>query len=184
VLGVAVPTLTDSERRRRNGFLLERIVRAEYQGLVRLAASRLADPTEAEDVVQAACASFLASFDPESRYGTEYVAPYLKRAVINHALKLNRRRRRKPTAALDDERSEPAGLSLEDQLEELAMPEEVASALARLPEIERQVLVMRVLGYEPAEIRAALGLTPRSYRKRVERGAARMREALGAGYRP
>jgi len=179
------PTPPSTDPRTAN--LLEEFIAEHEHRLWRIAAS-IAGPDQADDAVQSACLGFLRAFNPDTAHGGAAGAfSYLARATANAAAKLvrtdARRRRGLPPAVRRDELDDPVeraaseGASPEDLVMRLEETRELEARLEALPEEWREVLLARAAGYSPAEIQAALGLTERQYRKRIERANRRLGKA-------
>lgn len=146
---------------------LEAAYRRLRPALVRLAYLLTGSAGEAEDVVQdavVAASRHWASIDDPT--------PYLKRAVVNRARSAHRRDEREQARVL-----RLGGLAgppaLEPQLDE------TWAVLRRLPERQRQALVLRFYEDLPeAEIARLLGCRPGTVRSLVHRGLAAVREVL------
>lgn len=172
----------------RTAALLEELLAEHDRRLWRIAAS-VAGPDNADDAVQSACLGFLGTFDPDHSYGGAGGAfRYLAAATSNAALKIARGDRRRerglPPARRSEDGRDPLELAQSDSdVEALVLrQEEITEArerLAELPADQRAVLVGRALGLGPEELQEALGLTPRQYRKRVEKA----NRALGSSGR-
>lgn len=159
--------------------------RSEYTRFVRLAASRMVNPSEAEDVVQSAAASFIQSFDP---FGPESKPiPYFVTAVLGHAAKANRALARHPErygrARLNDET--PLVEAQHDEgsgevLDLIAGGDVAKRVMAALPPRERMLIGMQQLGFERDEIAAALDVSDRGLRKIITRARGALRGELEA----
>lgn len=144
-----------------------------YQSMVRLAAA-LTDRDSAEDVVQDAFVkvwrrwAWIRDGDKAERY--------LRRAVVNVA----RDRLRRARVARGYEW--PEEQQVESAQNQALLAEEhrrVLAALTRLPERQRQVIVLRYYGeLSEAETAATLGLRVGSVKAYAHRGLARIREEL------
>jgi len=109
---------------------------------------------------------------------------YLARSVANSARKVvrgsTRRHRGLPPARQLDGGDHPVDRAVAetgDPAELLLLAEELASdltELAELPAEMREVLIARAADYSPAEIQAAMGLSSRQYRKRVQKARSRI----------
>ena len=178
-----MPSQLNTDRRRSTATLLDRLLRGHRSALVGLAASRLVDRGEAEDVVQSAAASFLLSFDADANpHGEAGAYRYLKTAVCNHAWKHNRthRRRRQDASELDTVLDVVTDAGLEGIPERLGELESERAALGTLTDSERQAVAMRAGGFPTEEILTALGCSHRALRKKIGRANRKLREALEA----
>ncbi|WP_245862530.1 RNA polymerase sigma factor [Phycicoccus duodecadis] len=148
---------------------------AHARGLVRLAWLLLHDEQDAEEVVQDAYVSLHRRWgrldDPAA------AAAYLRRSVVNGARSALRRRgvRQRYAAALAAERVVLA-LSPSDTVVAAEQRDELVGALTRLPQRQREVLVLRYyLDLSEAEIADALGISPGSVKTHAHRGLAALR---------
>jgi RNA polymerase sigma-70 factor, ECF subfamily len=156
------------------------LFRRFYVELYGLAASVIGDRLETEDVVQE---TFLKLADaPVLERPDEEVRAWLRRVCLN--LGFNRirdakrararleRAGRLELAAADSTRDEPSGAVLRREARE-----EVQRALARLPERQRNCLLLRHAGYSYAEIAATVGVAPGSVGVLLARGERAFRES-------
>lgn len=167
----------ETRRRAEASEILRELLSRERIRFVRLAASCVkGDPVDPEDVVQAACISFLTSFKPRGE--NDNSAAYFGAAVKTSASKLRRTLQRKQRLDLPLE-DRPQALEagevsrLEGELDRLRVE------LAALPERERRAVGLRLLGFTPDECAGAIGATPRAYRKAIGRANERLRDSLG-----
>lgn len=145
-----------------------------YRPLVRLAVA-LTDRNSAEDVVQDAFVKvwrrwrWIRDLDKAEHY--------LRRAVVNVA----RDRLRRAKVARDYQwPAEPRVDSAQNQALIAEEHRRVLVALARLPERQRHVIVLRYYGgLTEAETAAALGVRLGTVKAYAHRGLARIREELG-----
>lgn len=154
----------------------EPLVRRYERVLFNVAMRMLGDREDARDVTQEAFLKAfqkLASFDPNYRFFS-----WMYRIVVNESL--NARGRRPPTAPLE---YEPVASGRPDEgLRERELKDRVQTALARLAEADREVLVLRhfaELSY--AEIAAALGIAEKTVKSRLHEARQRMGRALAQG---
>lgn len=153
------------------GVLLEEL------GWLRTLARRLmADPNDAEDVVQEAwlkTREVLAHFPSRNRLRA-WLAGFAYRMARDTVRARRRRERREEVAALS------ARQDAEDGVERLAALESLLHTVRMLDEPLRAVVLLRYLdGHSTAEIAAALGISEDLVRKRLTRGRAALRRALG-----
>jgi RNA polymerase sigma-70 factor, ECF subfamily len=175
-------------RRRDENAYLE-LVRRHTPLMVRVARSVLGSTEAAEDVVQDTWVAVLRSVD--GFQGRSTFKTWLMRILVNTAR--SRRLREARTvcwstsagdmpvwdAVLARRFPQPAGPL------DHAMADEgwavIRAALARLPDRQRMVVVLRdVEGSSSEEVRAVLGLSVGNQRVLLHRGRARLRELLGA----
>jgi len=157
--------------------------REHYRSLVRLAALLLDDVGTCEEVVQDAFVRVFAR--PRRLADPTKTAAYLRSAVLNGARSQLRRRevRRRPgtlaIVAIDDDTADadPTGAGVELAAEHQA----VLDALRRLPDRQRDVLVLRFWGeLSEAEIAATLGIAAGTVKTHAARGLAALATILEA----
>ncbi len=152
----------------------EEIVRRYRPPLVRFAAA-IVPAHRAEDVVQEALAKAHSSLVATN--GEIKLKPWLYTIVRNRAL--------------NDLRDEPAHQSLQEDLDGVLQPPEVAvqrselagvlARVGRLPPAQREALVRRELeGRSHEEIASAIGVSPGAVRGLIFRARAALRDAAGA----
>jgi RNA polymerase sigma-70 factor (sigma-E family) len=160
---------------------LEQLYAAHWRSLVRLAVLLVRDQGVAEDVVQDA---FVAVHGRWRRlHDPDRALAYLRQAVVNGARSTLRHRAVVARHAARDE-TRPADLDTPGSDEQVLAGERrrrVLDALAALPRRQREVLALRhYAGLSEAEIAEALGISRGSVKSHASRGAAALREALGA----
>ncbi len=143
--------------------------------MLRVASVLLADPAQAEDVVQDAYVSVYSAWgrirDPEAAVG------YLHRSVVNGARSRMRRR-------LVAQKHQPGPLPDTASAEDVALAgsagQPLVRALRQLPRREREVVLLRYyLDLSERQTAEALGLRPGSVKAYGSRGLAALRAALG-----
>ncbi|MET8833450.1 RNA polymerase sigma factor [Micromonospora sp. NPDC004540] len=154
-----------------------RVYAADFEPLLAYALRRVAQPEDAADVV---AETFLVAWrrrrdlpaDAEVRLWLYGVA---RRVLANHhrggirRQRLGERLRQRITSAVG---ADPGS----------AVPERLAvrAALARLGELDREVLLLTVWeGLEPREAAEVLGVSPAAVRTRLSRARARLRDLVG-----
>lgn len=149
----------------------------EELGWLRTLARRLVtDPNDAEDVVQEA---WLRTREVAGRFPSRgrlraWLAGLAYRMARDTVRARRRRERREEVAALS------ARQDAEDGVERLAALESLLHTVRMLDEPLRAVVLLRYLdGHSTAEIAAALGISEDLVRKRLSRGRAALRRALG-----
>lgn len=152
---------------------LSALFTAHYAGLLRLAVL-MVDPATAEDVVQDAFARLYGRWrtlrDPAK------ALPYLRSCVLNGA---RSRLRHLKTAARHAPPRDADAVSAEDAALVHAEHEEVLAALDRLPQRQREVLVLRYyLDLAEADIAKTLGITAGSVKQHASRGMAALTRSL------
>ena len=162
----------------RNAAAAEAAVTALYEahalGLVRLAYVMLGDRAAAEDVVQEAFGGLYRRWDRLADTGR--ALPYVRSSVLNGCRSALRRRRAQGIKALYQPpaaSAEAAALTSEER-------REVMRALRRLPDRQREVLVLRFYLDEPeAEIARAMGISQSTVRSTAHRALAALGRLLG-----
>jgi RNA polymerase sigma-70 factor (sigma-E family) len=150
---------------------------AHYRTLVRTAALLLRDTAAAEDVVQDAFVAMHGSWrrlrEPDKALA------YVRQAVVNRARSRLRHLKvadRKAPGLLTDVAPLP---SAEYGAMRALERTEVITALHRLPNRQREVLVLRYYAdLSEAQIAAAMGISPGAVKSHASRGMAALRENL------
>jgi RNA polymerase sigma-70 factor (sigma-E family) len=152
------------------------LYREHALGLIRLAVVMLGDRPAAEDVVQEAFCGLYRRWHSLSDTGKALV--YVRSSVINGSRSVLRRRQRQASgpagsAGLPGESAEAAALVSEEHREVLA-------AVRRLPDRQREVLVLRFyLDLDEGEIAAALRISRGTVKSTTSRGIAAVGRLLG-----
>lgn len=152
------------------------IYRAEYDSLVRMAASLVVDIDTAEEVVQDSFVATQAAW-PRLRDSDKGLA-YVRQSVMNRARSVLRRRmvveRHPPGREPDAPSAEYSALT---ELERSA----VMAALRLLPQRQREVLVLRFyLGLREGQIASTLGISGGTVKVHIARAMTAMRDVLAA----
>lgn len=147
---------------------------AHALGLVRLAVVMVGDRPAAEDVVQEAfCGLYrrwAALSDPGKALG------YVRSSVLNGCRSLLRRRARQPAAAAGN----PAGESAETAALIGEEHQQVLAAIRRLPDRQRQALVLRYyLDLDEEEIAQVMGISRGTVKSATSRALAALGRMLG-----
>ena len=147
-----------------------------YGTFVRVAALLVRDVPTAEEVVQEAYVGLFRRWDrlrdPDAAVG------YLRQAVVNGARSVLRRR---GTAERAVEALAATPAPAPDPAASLADRRAVIDALARLPERQREVLVLRYYAdWSEADIAAALGISPGAVKSYASRGVQALRPVLAS----
>jgi RNA polymerase sigma-70 factor (sigma-E family) len=146
---------------------------AHALGLVRLAYVMLGDRAGAEDVVQEAFGGLYRRWDQLNDRGR--ALQYVRSSVLNGCRSVLRRRRH---ADVDDVSAPPAA-SAEAVALTSEERREVMRALRRLPDRQREVLVLRFYLDEPeAAIAEALGISQSTVRSTAHRALAALGRLL------
>ncbi|MGQ0616773.1 MAG: RNA polymerase sigma factor [Acidimicrobiia bacterium] len=158
-----------------DGDTLARLHRAHYRPLVRLAALLVDDLDRCEELVQDAFVAVLGH--PRTLHQADRLPAYLRSAVLNGARSHLRSRRvrdrQRPLRVVRDEPGADVGaLGAEDHRVVLA-------ALRRLPDRQRDVLVLRFyLDLSEGEIAATLGISPGTVKTHARRGLVALADVL------
>ncbi|MEV6964189.1 SigE family RNA polymerase sigma factor [Hamadaea sp. NPDC051192] len=148
---------------------------AHRLALVRLAILLVDDLPTAEDVVQDAFAGLVRSHGDGADINDQLA--YLRRAVVNNAGSVLRRRRT-ARGYVPPHEPGPAGPESEALLAD--EHREVLTALRRLGQRQREVLVLRYWSdLSEAEIAATLDISKGAVKSLASRGVAALREHLG-----
>jgi RNA polymerase sigma-70 factor (sigma-E family) len=142
--------------------------------LLRTAYLLIGDRYEAEDLLQMT----LIRVARHWRTAEAAPVPYAHRVLVNLSRDRARRaRRRVPEVGWDELQASPA--EFRDPAAELAQRASVIDALARLPDRQREVLVLRFYAdLSVAESAAAIGASEGTVKSHTSRALARMRELL------
>ena len=164
----------------------EQLVRDNQNRVYSLAVRLVGDREEAADLAQEAFLKAwqgLSSFQGESSFAT-WIYRLTTNVCIDYLRRKKRRQEVEPAVSLDDEDSgwaEPADAGQDPQrkLEEAERSRALSRGLERLPEHQRQVLVMRELsGLSYQEIGAATGLDLGTVKSRIARARLALRKIL------
>jgi RNA polymerase sigma-70 factor (sigma-E family) len=149
------------------------LYQAHALGLMRLAHIMLGDRPSAEDVVQEAFCGLYRRWSHLSDAG--HALQYLRASVLNGCRSLQRRRARPPVQPRDGQpvvSAEAAVITGEER-------REVMRALRRLPDRQREALVLRYyLDLSAEEIAATMGIGPSSVRSAIHRALASLGRML------
>jgi RNA polymerase sigma factor (sigma-70 family) len=172
---------------KRNAVLIERLYRARRTAL-RGVARRYGMPADqVDDAVQSALAAVMAAYRGPANL--DQLFSYTATAVRHTVARTHRRHARKesrlaamPTqerndlvgtrqelAFIDPDASDPADLVVRREETKVAR-----ERLAKLPAIEREILLLGAAGYGNPEIAEIVGLSERAVRKRVTRARRRL----------
>lgn len=151
-------------------------LRGPARGMVRRAFGSAFSDDDLDDLYSSAWLSTLAALRRRPRrLSDEELRRYLMTAVANQASRELRRRGRKPTLPIDAASSAADPIVSPDEAATQAEGARLTRELiGSLPPRRRAVLVFRYgWGLQPEEVRGLIdGLSPRAYRKEVERGVA------------
>jgi RNA polymerase sigma-70 factor (sigma-E family) len=160
------------------GNAVQAAVTAVYQahalGLVRLAHVMLGDRAAAEDVVQEAFCGLYRRWDRLA--GPDKALVYVRSSVLNGCRSALRRKSRSEMSGL----GQPPAVSAESAVLAGEERRQVMRLLRRLPDRQREVLVLRFyLELSDAEIARQLGIRPGTVRSTTSRALAALARALG-----
>ncbi|WP_436796382.1 SigE family RNA polymerase sigma factor [Actinospongicola halichondriae] len=154
------------------------LYRTEYRRLVRLATMLVDEVGLAEELVQDAFVAVAGARERQALRDPSAAAAYLRTAVANRARSQLRKRRvrRRHLRSVESPPSAPAAdgpvLAADDS-------QRMLQALERLPERQRQVLVLRYYGdLSEAEIASALGISAGTVKTHAHRGLAALEEQM------
>jgi RNA polymerase sigma-70 factor, ECF subfamily len=157
----------------------ETLIRRHNQRLFRAARAIVRDDDEAEDVVQQA---WVAAYQSLAGFrGDASLTTWLTRIVVNEALGRRRRRQKGEHLALIDPeaRAVPDGKSPEEEAATGELGRLLEAHIDRLPDIYREVLVLRdVEEMTTAETAACLGVSEETVRVRLHRARREMQASL------
>lgn len=154
------------------------LYRQRYRSLVRLAALLVDDVTLAEEIVQDAFVATARRRHAADVWNDDATPAYLRRAVVNKARSQLRKRRVRRAHLRSVSAPESAPAAEVDALR-TAETDRVMAALARLPERQRQVVVLRY--YEDlseAEIADVLDISPGTVKTHASRGLSTLESLL------
>jgi RNA polymerase sigma-70 factor (ECF subfamily) len=181
----AAANYASEERDRQRHEAFARYILPEMPLLTRVAKSRTARSSDAEDLVQD---TLLSAYQAIERFDGAYPRAWLLTIMRNH--QINRARRRRPEV-LDDIDGSFARLGALDRGPEAALVETtfdaaVADAFAAIPQRFRDVVeLVDIDGLSYAGAAAALGIPVGTVMSRLHRGRNGMKNRLEtAGYRP
>lgn len=159
-------------------FTVEALFHTHRLHLVRLALLLVDDRETAEDVVQDAFAGLYRRWS--SLQDEEKALAYLRASVVNGARSVLRRRRtirRNPQPPIDALTVEPA----EDRALLAAEHRAVLAAISRLPQRQREVIVLRYYAdLSEADIAEAMGISRGAVKSHASRGMSALRTHLEA----
>jgi RNA polymerase sigma-70 factor (sigma-E family) len=159
---------------------LTEIYSAEYDSLVRMAASLVSDIETAEDVVQDSMVAMHGAW-LQLRDSDKALA-YLRQSVMNRARSVIRRRmvvdRHPPKPEINAPSAEYSAIA---ELER----SEVMSALRLLPQRQREVLVLRFyFGLREGQIAVTMGISRGTVKAHIRRATTAMRDVLAPNVWP
>jgi RNA polymerase sigma-70 factor (sigma-E family) len=158
------------------GAAVTALYEAHALGLIRLAYVMLGDRAAAEDVVQEAFGGLYRRWDQLADKGR--ALPYVRSSVLNGCRSALRRPRHADVDA--DAVPQPAAASAEAAALTSEERREVMRALRRLPDRQREVLVLRFYLDEPeAEIARVMGISQSTVRSTAHRALVKLGHLLG-----
>lgn len=151
---------------------IEELISAHHLRLVRLAYVLCGDAAEAEDLVAGAYAK---AWPRIRRGGVDDPAAYLRRAVVNASASWKRHR----FVVRREEQYRRPEVAQRDLSEEIWRRELLATAMAKLPSAQRQVVALRYLeDLSEAEAASLLGVPPGTVKSRLARALVALRTDL------
>lgn len=157
--------------------ILQQLYQLEENCLFAAAHEILQDDTDAEEAVCRAFAKLYRHPEYIAGRSASAVRNLLFLMVRHQATDLYRRNKRYPK--VEWEQAEPLCVS-GDPAREFETAELLSQALAALPQIHREVLLLKFShGYENAEIAGLLGISETAVRKRISRARKQLKE-IGA----
>jgi RNA polymerase sigma-70 factor, ECF subfamily len=171
-----VPTeLIESCRRGEPG-AFDELVRTTHKTVYALAYRMLRNAEDASDVTQEV---YLRVWRHMGRYrGEADFGTWLHRITVNRALTHIQKASKRPQPSIKDELPE---VPVEDRTEQQADADLLERALARLPEQQRMVVILKdVYGWTGEEIAKAMGSTEGAIKVRVFRARQRLADELAA----
>jgi RNA polymerase sigma-70 factor, ECF subfamily len=166
------------------------LVRAHHAALVRLATAIVGSRALADEVVQDTWLAVVRGV--ESFEGRSSLRTWLFRILVNRArTTAGKERRSDPLGDIDSDRFDATGVwaappvPWADQVDDRLVAEQLAplarTAIDTLPDVQRQVLLLRdVEGLPAADVADLLGLTDGNQRVLLHRARARVRSQLEA----
>ena len=153
-----------------------RLYTAHYAGLVRLSVLLVRDVSTAEEVVQDAFVAMHRSW--RRLRDTDKALAYLRRSVVNGS-----RSRLRHRGVTEKYLARQAAPSTTESAERGALDRldyaEVVTALRRLPDRQREALVLRYYGdLSEADIAAAMGISRGAVKSHASRGMSALRTSL------
>ena len=143
------------------------LYQAHALGMIRLAHIMLGDRASAEDVVQEAFCGLYRRWSHLADYGS--AVPYVRSAVLNRCRSVLRRRTTSLAPRGLGGQPEPV-ISAESAVLTREERDEIMRAVRRLPQRQREALVLRFyLDLSAEEIAATMGISPSSVRSATHR---------------
>jgi RNA polymerase sigma-70 factor (ECF subfamily) len=158
----------------------ERLFRAEYARVVRVAYRVVGDPGEAEDVAQDVFIAFYRAHSADAAYA----GPWLHRAAAHTALNVIRSRDRRSAREARDAAERANVADPESTALERERAREVRETLVRMPRQAAELLALRYSGLSYAEVAAATGTNVDQIGTRLRRAHDAFRKEVSrAGHR-
>ena len=166
---------------------LDELLRRHYDRIYAICRRIAGNDADAADATQEALMAIvrgLAKFDNRAAFST-----WSYRVATNACLDELRRRKRRPSPSLVDEHEGWVEQNLDDTEpafdEQLAVRDELQSALEALPDDFRAPVILRdCAGLDYAEIAETLGIPPGTVRSRIARGRTKLAELMQQGNQP
>lgn len=139
--------------------------------LLRVAYRLVRDKHDAQDLVQETCVA--ACENPQAFGGADHPVRWLLRVLHNRFIDGTRRQKRSPSVSLDEADAEHPLVCTQPGPEESMLRSDAQRAIQRaflkLEEMQRTLLVLRMEGYDLAEIESITGIHRRVFRARLHR---------------
>jgi RNA polymerase sigma-70 factor (ECF subfamily) len=165
-------------QRDRDPVWLGRVFDLTAPELLRIAVHLAGDAADAEDLVQS---TFLVAIESAASYDvSRRLFPWLSGILVNQARLARRRARKRSEVEQIDVSAEPTPLAAAEERE---LSGALATALDRLPEAYRTVMILHLRhGLTAADIAHTLHRSPGSVRVQLHRGLQMLRRLLPAGF--
>lgn len=166
---------------------MDELLRRHYDRIAAISRRVTGNAADADDATQLALMAIvrgLPKFDGRSAFST-----WSYRVATNACLDELRRRKRRPTPILDDDRDTPAATPVDHRASnfdhDFVENDALSTALEQLPEQFREPVLLRdCVGLDYAEIAEKLGIPPGTVRSRIARGRSKLAELVKAGNQP
>jgi len=153
----------------------ERLFRAEYARVIRVAFRVVADQDEAEDVAQEVFLAFYRAHPATADYSAAWLHAAAAHTALNALRSRSRRTTREAAQAIPQDAASPDPA---DSVEAAETRDEVRAILARLPERDATILALRYAGLSYAEIAAAVDVRASSVGTLLRRAEEAFRREL------
>lgn len=156
---------------------LEQLFRTHYLRLFRFVRRRVSNREDAEDIAQTVFAEAVIAFDRAIAANSEPSAALLYAIARRRMIDAARRAQARPQTVPLEEDIE--GAEMLSAIDRSAIAQDLHTAIAQLPEVQRHVVIMKLVEGRPhAEIAQRLGITSASSRMHLNRGLTTLRQVL------